>query len=221
MIEIMKRVYCMFQPCRSTQRSKLHIRRLDAVERHISGECLDIHKVYIIGRQILESDRTVFLTFANGWMLCFDLSLQAMWRNYVGMYHRTQFNDNDNLSSTSTRSFMNVLVASCFARSKVQPTPRTSRWVDASAGRLGETRATERFEQHWCGPTKGHWLLAHGGIGMTGNIQGVELTWRWDRFAISHRLQVCNPWLNFRKYLWSRLRGSNYLTASQTWAPVS
>ena len=39
------------------------------MQRHIRGECLDIHKVYIVGRQILESDRTVFLTFANGWML--------------------------------------------------------------------------------------------------------------------------------------------------------
>ena len=58
------------------------------MERHISGECLDIHKVYIIGRQILESDLTVYLTFANGLMLlnmfrsiasgiCFDLSLRA------------------------------------------------------------------------------------------------------------------------------------------------
>ena len=42
---------------------------MDEEQRHSSGECLDIHKVYIIGRQILESDQTVFLTFANGWML--------------------------------------------------------------------------------------------------------------------------------------------------------
>ena len=61
MIEIMKLAYCMFQ-----ERTKIesHIQRLDAVQRHTSGECLDIHKVYIIGRQILESDQTVFLTFA-------------------------------------------------------------------------------------------------------------------------------------------------------------
>ena len=35
----------------------------------MQGQCLDLHKVYIIGRQILASDRTVFLTFANA----FDL----------------------------------------------------------------------------------------------------------------------------------------------------
>ena len=36
-----------------------------AVQAHVQGQCLDLHKVYIIGRQILASDRTVFLTFAN------------------------------------------------------------------------------------------------------------------------------------------------------------
>ena len=41
----------------------------DAVQRYISSACLDIQKVYVIGRQILESDWTVFLTFANGWLL--------------------------------------------------------------------------------------------------------------------------------------------------------
>ena len=55
----------------------------------------------------------------------------------------------------------------------------------------GETCAAEWFEQHWCVPTKGRWLLAHGGIGITGNNQGVESTWRWDRFSFSHGLQVC------------------------------
>ena len=37
----------------------------DAVKAHPHGECLDVHKVFIIGRQILASDRTVCLTFAN------------------------------------------------------------------------------------------------------------------------------------------------------------
>jgi hypothetical protein len=37
-----------------------------ALERHKAGECIpDVHKVYVIGRQILASDRTVFFTFAN------------------------------------------------------------------------------------------------------------------------------------------------------------
>ena len=84
---------------------------------------------------------------------------------------------------------MNMLVASCVVRSKAQaPDSRTSRRVDRPQG----DRAAEWFEQHWCSPNKGHWLLAHGGIGVTGNNQGVESIWRWDRFAISHGLQVCN-----------------------------
>ena len=33
------------------------------------GECLDVFKVYIVGRQVMEEDRTVFLTFANVWNL--------------------------------------------------------------------------------------------------------------------------------------------------------
>ena len=37
-----------------------------ALEQHKAGNCIpDVHKVYVIGRQILASDRTVFLTFAN------------------------------------------------------------------------------------------------------------------------------------------------------------
>ena len=39
----------------------------DAIERHKSGECLDIFKIYIIRRQIMDRDRTVFLTFSNVW----------------------------------------------------------------------------------------------------------------------------------------------------------
>ena len=41
----------------------------DDVNEHIAGECLDILKVYIVGQQIMEEDRTVFLTFANVWNL--------------------------------------------------------------------------------------------------------------------------------------------------------
>jgi hypothetical protein len=43
-----------------------------------SGECLDLFKAYVIGKQILESDRTVFLTFATVWdMLNIWRALQA------------------------------------------------------------------------------------------------------------------------------------------------
>ena len=37
----------------------------DAVGKHIAGECLDVFKVYIVGQQIMEEDRMVFITFAN------------------------------------------------------------------------------------------------------------------------------------------------------------
>ena len=43
----------------------------DAVSKHILvvGECLDMFKVYIMGRQIMEEDRMVFPTFAMVWNL--------------------------------------------------------------------------------------------------------------------------------------------------------
>ena len=41
----------------------------DAVRKHTAGECLDVFKVYIVGQQIMEEDRMVFLTFANVWNL--------------------------------------------------------------------------------------------------------------------------------------------------------
>ena len=54
-----------------------------------------------------------------------------------------------------------------------------------------ETRAADWFERYWCCPIKGRWLLANGGIAITGNNQGLESTWRWDRMANSQRYQVC------------------------------
>ena len=43
---------------------------VDAVKRHEGGQrCLELFKPYCIGKQILESDRTVFLTFATPWDL--------------------------------------------------------------------------------------------------------------------------------------------------------
>ena len=35
------------------------------MKAHQLGQCLDVHKVFIIGGQILASDRKVYLTFAN------------------------------------------------------------------------------------------------------------------------------------------------------------
>jgi len=55
---------------------------------------------------------------------------------------------------------------------------------------VNEVRAAEWFETYWCGPVRGRWLLGHGGIAMSGNNQGLESLWRWDRQAISHGKQV-------------------------------
>ena len=55
---------------------------------------------------------------------------------------------------------------------------------------VDEGRAADWFNEWWCGPVKGRWLLAHGGIAMSGNNQGLESKWRWDRCAISHGKQV-------------------------------
>ena len=55
---------------------------------------------------------------------------------------------------------------------------------------VNENRAADWFEQWWCGPVKGRWLASHGGVVMSGNNQGIESTWRWDRQAISHGKQV-------------------------------
>ena len=37
----------------------------DVVSKHMAVECLDVFKVYIVGQQIMEEDRMVFITFAN------------------------------------------------------------------------------------------------------------------------------------------------------------
>ena len=55
---------------------------------------------------------------------------------------------------------------------------------------VNEVRAAEWFHAWWCGPVKGRWLLGHGGVGLTGNNQGLESKWRWDRQGISHGKQV-------------------------------
>jgi hypothetical protein len=58
----------------------------EALSKHKRGQCMDLFKVYIIGKQIMESDRAAFLTFANVWDLLnfwravatgFDVQLQG------------------------------------------------------------------------------------------------------------------------------------------------
>ena len=41
----------------------------DAISNHVACQCIDPFKVYIIGRHIMASNRTVFLTFSNLWKL--------------------------------------------------------------------------------------------------------------------------------------------------------
>ena len=54
----------------------------DAVKAHQQGHCLDMHKVFITGRQILASDRTAFLTFDL--LNFFDQSLLDILLSCVG-----------------------------------------------------------------------------------------------------------------------------------------
>ena len=61
---------------------------------------------------------------------------------------------------------------------------------------VNERRAADWFARYWCGQIKGRWLMANGGIAITGNNQGLESTWRWDRMAISQGYQVLGVWEN-------------------------
>jgi hypothetical protein len=40
-----------------------------AFKQHKEGECIDLFKPYVIGRQIIAADRTVFMSFATCWDL--------------------------------------------------------------------------------------------------------------------------------------------------------
>jgi len=64
------------------------------------GKCIDLFKVYVIGRQILESDRTVFLTFANVW------NLLNFWRAVASGYDVQLFGD---VTSKASSAALNKL----------------------------------------------------------------------------------------------------------------
>ena len=66
-----------------------------AVKAHTRGQCLDLHKVFIIGCQILASDLTVFLTFAN----TFDLL--NIFRSVASGYDTQLCGDRDVTSNAS------------------------------------------------------------------------------------------------------------------------
>ena len=305
-----------------------------AVKAHTQGQCLDLHKVFIIGRQILASDRTVFLTFANAFdllnlfrsvasgydtQLCGDVTSKASQAalnklgfgvNMLGSSfaplsytlmpaecesadayreayratkaavrrvislpscskedcdtctcirglrehetvacclnsppykeqkelpisyalgdnsssfqkfvteeleldanvcqthataiaknngsHRTYFDSNENYEDFY--NFVCRITRCSFPDAGVRLQELLVSWLRS----VRETRAADWFERHWCGPIKGRWLLANGGIAITGNNQGLESTWRWDRMANSQGYQVCGQ----------RLRGSGQI----------
>ena len=66
--------------------------------------------------------------------------------------------------------------------------------IDNTIGSLAALSKSLWFERYWCCPIKGRWLLANGGIAITGNNQGLESTWRWDCMAISQGYQVWGIW---------------------------
>ncbi len=45
------------------------LRIVDAFKQHKEGQCIDLFKPYVIGRQIIAADRTVFMSFATCWDL--------------------------------------------------------------------------------------------------------------------------------------------------------
>jgi hypothetical protein len=295
----------------------------DAVQKHKAGECLDVFKIYVIGRQIMEGDRTVFLTFSNAWNLLnfwravatgYDVQLhgdvtskasQAALNKlgfgvnmlgahfaplafaimpaecesceaYVQAWRATKASVRSMLrlptcdrQDCKTCRYMQELCddprvraatsAKSYIEQKKMPIAiplgdNSASWQKFAAEELGlpanvcqthasaiaanngthkthfddmenyeafyeyvcrimrcsnanmglhlqsmlvawlqsvnEQRAANWFEEWWCGPTKGRWCLGHGGIGLTGNNQGLESSWRWDREAISHGRQV-------------------------------
>ena len=296
----------------------------NALDQHKAGNCLDVHKVYIIGRQILAADRTVFFTFANVFdllnlfrsvasgydtQLCGDVTAKASQAalnklgfgvNMLGSSfaplsytlipaecesaaayreafratkaairrvitlpacdkaecttckYITQLREHETvaccLSSPPYRTdkelpisyalgdnssaFQKFVTEELRIEANVCQTHATAIAKNNGAHRgyfdstdnyeefydfvcrimkcsyegaglrlqellvswmrsVHENRAAEWFQQHWCGPIKGRWLLANGGIAITANNQPMESTWRWDRVFNSQGYQVC------------------------------
>ena len=68
----------------------------DAVKQHQRGhQCIDLFKSYIIGKQIMDNDRTVFLTFSNVW------DLLNFWRAVGTGYDVQLFGDVTGKASTA------------------------------------------------------------------------------------------------------------------------
>jgi hypothetical protein len=56
----------------------------------------------------------------------------------------------------------------------------------------GEPEAADYFQKQWTGD-RGHYMLAHGGHGITQDSSGVESTWRWTKAATSNHANTEFP----------------------------
>ena len=157
----------------------------DAVRKHNEGECLDVFKVYIVGRQILEEDRTVFLTFANVWDLlnifravgsgyAVQLHGELQVPTNVCQTHATAIAANNGSHKTHFDNMARYeefyeYVCRIMRCSFVDAGERLQELLVQFLRSVGETRAADWFSEWWCGPVKGRWLLGHGGSCITPN----------------------------------------------------
>ena len=91
--------------------------------------------------------------------------------------HRTYFDSNENYKVFC--DFVCRMMRCYFPDAGVRLQELLVLWLRS----VEETRAADWFERYWCGPIKGRWLLANGGIAITANNQGLESTWHWDRIS--------------------------------------
>ena len=97
------------------------------------GECLDIFKVYIVGRQIMEEDRAEFLTFANVWKL---LNIfRAAGSGYAVQLH------GDGTFKTSKAALNKLGFGVNMLGSHLAPVPYTLI--------LAECKSSEEYKQAW------------------------------------------------------------------------
>ena len=68
---------------------------VDALRKHREGECIDLHKVFIIGRQAVARERYAMFTFSNVW------NLLNMYRAIASGYSVTLQTDVTSKASTS------------------------------------------------------------------------------------------------------------------------
>ena len=81
---------------------KLWIER--ALTAHKDGQCIDLHKVFVIGRQTIQRDKFAFLCFSNVW------NLLNMYRAIASGYSVTLQTDVTSKAPTSKASAFNKQV---------------------------------------------------------------------------------------------------------------